>query len=96
MINCADALCTTPDASQERAYLNFNHNIAKAAVLDEAGAMTMAEAFEVWRDSLEHLYPPRAVAAHLPLKVSALVAKGATHLPALGFGNMRKNQKAIF
>lgn len=41
---CADVVCTTPHASGEGSYQNLNKTIASATILDEAGAMSLADA----------------------------------------------------
>jgi hypothetical protein len=51
VVMCADAVCTTTYASRDlRVYEVFNVGLARATVLDEAGAMSMGSALMAWID----------------------------------------------
>jgi hypothetical protein len=52
IIACADAVCTTPYASDEGFYKHFKCRLANGVVLDEAGCMTKSDALIVWRDGM--------------------------------------------
>lgn len=45
----ANAMCTNPFTSTLPPYDKYNAEVAKATILDEAGAMQMADALSVWR-----------------------------------------------
>ena len=48
VLNCANVVCTTPFQATDAEYGRWNRRHAKATVLDEAGAMLMADAVCVW------------------------------------------------
>lgn len=45
----ANAVCTTPFVSSQDIYAIYNSEVAKASVLDDAGAMHTADAVTVWK-----------------------------------------------
>src|SRR5262249_12976611 len=48
IIQAARAVCTTPHASGDQVYAEFNAKKAKGVIMDEAGAMLQADALLVW------------------------------------------------
>jgi len=44
----ADAICTTPHLSCEGVCATYNPSVAKAVILDDAGAMSLADVIIVW------------------------------------------------
>lgn len=48
LVNCADAVCTTPWVSATSPYQQYNQQQVKTVMLDETGAMVQADALLVW------------------------------------------------
>lgn len=84
----ANVVCTTPFLATETDYLQWNVKVAKATVLDEAGAMLQADALCVWINDgrpLVAVGDPR----QLPLTVTNL-GESRRGLTANMFGHLAK------
>ncbi|KAI8243982.1 hypothetical protein K4K55_006579 [Colletotrichum sp. SAR 10_96] len=97
LISRADVLATTPHVAKDNAYICFTRQIAKASVLDEAGAMNVPQALLGWPNFRawllagdERQLPPTVMTLHEKDPSGNFVNKFARHLRVSALERFRR------
>ncbi|KAI8269435.1 hypothetical protein K4K58_001676 [Colletotrichum sp. SAR11_239] len=97
LISRADVLATTPHVAKDNAYICFTRQIAKASVLDEAGAMNVPQALLGWPNFRawllagdERQLPPTVMTLHEKDSSGNFVNKFARHLRVSALERFRR------
>ncbi|KAH9239426.1 hypothetical protein K456DRAFT_934804 [Colletotrichum gloeosporioides 23] len=97
VISRADVLAATPHVAKDNAYICFTRQIAKASVLDEAGAMNVPQALLGWPNFRawllagdERQLPPTLMTLHEKDSSGNFVNKFARHLRVSALERFRR------